>query len=176
MDKEFPSGKKMARTWRCRMAGAVAAGVLLMTAGFAPAAMADWYFGANTGPMLIDSAGVSDPVNAGIMLGREWSVVAGDIGVQGEFTTTIDDGAYAGQKVSVDTQAVYGVFRTAGAFYLIAKAGLLREKVKIGTASDSETGSALGLGMGFSLGLAQLELEYTQVEKDIAYLSLGVRF
>jgi len=147
-----------------------------MTLGAAPAALADWYFGANTGPMMIDVAGVGDPTNAGVMIGKEWGVVIGDVGVQGEFTTSINKGKSSGQDVSVDTQAIYGVFRTAGALYLIAKAGVLREEVKIGAASDSDSGSAYGLGVGFSLGLAQLELEYTQVEKDIAYLSLGVRF
>jgi len=147
-----------------------------LTAGFAPAAAADWYFGAEAGPMLIDTAGVGDPTNAGVMIGKEWGVVIGDVGVQGEFTTSTPKGKYAGSDVSVDTQAVYGVFRTAGALYLIAKAGMLREDVKIGAASSTDSGSSVGLGVGFSLGVAQLELEYTQVEKDIAYLSLGVRF
>lgn len=147
-----------------------------LTTGFAPAATADWFFGAKAGPMLIDTAGVGDPTNVGVMIGKEWGVVIGDVGVQGEFTTSTTKGKYAGSNVSVDTQAVYGVFRTAGALYLIAKAGMLREDVKIGAASSTDSGSSVGLGVGFSLGVAQLELEYTQVEKDIAYLSLGVRF
>lgn len=150
--------------------------VAALATGFAPAATADWYFGAKAGPMLIDTAGVGDPTNAGVMIGKEWGVVIGDVGVQGEFTTSTTKGKYAGNDVSVDTQAVYGVFRTAGALYLIAKAGVLREEVKIGAASSTDSGSSVGLGVGFSLGVAQLELEYTQVEKDIAFLSLGVRF
>lgn len=161
--------------WTHRKAMALAlAGAL--TAGFAPVATADWYFGAKAGPMLIDTANVGNPTNAGVMIGKEWGVVIGDVGVQGEFTTSTTKGKYAGSDVSVDTQAVYGVFRTAGALYLIAKAGMLREDVKIGAASSTDSGSSVGLGVGFSLGVAQLELEYTQVEKDIAYLSLGVRF
>jgi hypothetical protein len=154
----------------------LAAGAMTAALTCAPAAMADWYFGANTGPMMIDTAGVGDPTNAGVVIGREWGMVVGDVGVQGELTTSINKGKFAGNDVSVDTQAIYGVFRSAGPIYLIAKAGVLREEVKIGPLSDSESGSSLGLGVGFSVGVAQLELEYPQIEKDIAYLSLGVRF
>lgn len=156
---------------RAAIAGAMLAGIAA-----APTAAADWYFGANTGPMMIDTAGVGDPTNAGVLVGHEWGVVVGDVGVQGEFTTSINKGDYAGNDVSVDTRAVYGVFRTAGAIYLVAKAGFLHEEVTIGSASATDSGSSLGLGVGFSLGVAQLELEYTQIEQDIGYVSLGVRF
>ncbi len=152
------------------------AGIMMSGLAVAPGAAADWYFGAKTGPMMIDTAGVGDPTNAGVLIGHEWGVVVGDVGVQGEFTTSINKGDYAGNDVSVDTQAVYGVFRTAGAIYLVAKAGLLHEEVTIGSASATDSGSSYGLGVGFSLGLAQIELEYTQIEQDIGYVSLGVRF
>ena len=101
---------------------------------------------------------------------------AGDIGVQAEFTTTIGEGDFYGYDVSIDTQAIFGAFRTAGPVYLIAKAGFLREEVEIGPVSEDDTGLAAGIGVGFSVGVAQLELEYTQVEEDVGYLSLGVRF
>lgn len=159
---------------KCR--SAFIAGLLLTGLAAAPTAAADWYFGANTGPMMIDTAGVGDPTNAGVLVGHEWGVVLGDVGVQGEFTTSINKGDYAGNDVSVDTRAVYGVFRTAGAIYLVAKAGFLHEEVTIGSVSATDSGSSLGLGVGFSLGVAQLELEYTQIEQDIGYVSLGVRF
>lgn len=153
-----------------------AAALLMAGAASAPAAMADMYFGVNAGPMMIDAAGVDDPTNAGILIGKEWGVGAGDIGVQAEFTTTIGEGDFYGYDVSIDTQAIFGAFRTAGPVYLIAKAGLLREEVEIGWASEDDTGLAAGIGVGFSVGVAQLELEYTQVEEDVGYLSLGVRF
>ena len=157
-----------------------AAGALMAGMAMAPAALADMYFGVNAGPMMIDGASFDDPVNAGVLIGKEWGVVAGDIGVQAEFTTTINEGSFVYfpdvYDVSIDTQAIYGAFRTAGPVYLIAKAGLLREEVDIGGFSESDSGLAGGLGIGFSLGVAQLELEYTVVEEDVAYASLGVRF
>ena len=159
-----------------------AAGALMAGMALAPAAMADMYFGVNAGPMMIDGASFDDPVNAGVLIGKEWGVVAGDIGVQAEFTTTINDGTFVGgpypyvHDVSIDTLAVYGAFRTAGPVYLIAKAGVLREEVDIGGISESDSGLAGGIGIGFSIGVAQLELEYTQIEQDVGYASLGVRF
>lgn len=159
-----------------------AASALMAGMALAPAAMADIYFGVNAGPMMIDEAGIDDPVNAGVVIGKEWGVVAGDIGVQLEFTTTIKEGTYVGfpapyvHDVSIDTQAIYGVFRTAGPVYLVAKAGLLREKVEIGSFSETDSGFAAGIGIGFSLGVVQFELEYTQIEEDVGYLSLGLRF
>lgn len=160
----------------------VAACALMAGVAFAPAAMADLYFGVNAGAMMIDGASFDDPVNAGVLIGKEWGVVAGDIGVQAEFTTTINDGTYVGypppyvHDVTIDTLALYGVFRTAGPIYLIAKAGVLHEEVEVGPASADDTGLAAGVGLGFSIGVAQLELEYTQIEEDVGYLSVGVRF
>lgn len=159
-----------------RSAGILAVTMLVAGLVFTPVAAADWFFGAKAGPMMVDVGGMDDPTNAGVMVGHEWGVVLGDIGVQGEITSSIDDGSYAGQDVSVDTQAVYGVFRTAGPVYFIAKMGVLREDVTIGSVSDDDTGSSAGLGVGFSIGLAQFEVEYTQIEDDVDFLSVGIRF
>jgi hypothetical protein len=159
-----------------RSVRALAVTALLAGIAFTPLAAADWYFGAKAGSMMIDVGGMDDPSNAGVMVGHEWGVVLGDIGVQGEITSSIDDGSYAGQDVSIDTQAVYGVFRTAGPVYFIAKLGMLREDVTIGSVSDDDTGSSAGLGVGFSIGLAQFEVEYTQIEDDVDFLSVGFRF
>jgi outer membrane immunogenic protein len=153
-----------------------AAGALMAGMAFAPAAMADMYFGVNAGKMMIDLDGFDDPTNAGVLIGNEWGLVAGDLGVEAEFTTSIDDGSFWGNDVNVNTQAVYGAFRTAGPVYVIGKVGLLREEVEIGSISETDTGMSAGVGVGFSVGLAQLELQYTVVEEDISYLSVGVRF
>lgn len=162
--------------WGRKLSGMLAAGALLAGMTFAPLAAADWFVGAKAGPMMVDVPGISDPTNAGVMIGTEWGVVVGDVGVQAELTDTIDDGSIGGSAVSVNTQALYGVVRTAGPIYFIAKAGVLREEVTVGSASESDTGSSVGLGIGFSIGLAQFELEYTQIEEDVDFLSLGVRF
>lgn len=130
-------------------------------------AAADMYFGAKTGPVMIDGP---DPTNASIMLGYELGVLAGDLGVEGELGTTIDK---ASNGAEVDTAAAYLAFRTAGPLYLIAKGGAAYVDPSMG---DSETNSSYGLGLGFSLGLLQLEAEFTRIHDDADYLTLGVRF
>jgi hypothetical protein len=152
-----------------------AAAALVAGAAFAPTASADMYFGAKAGPMMIDIPGVDDPTNAAVVLGKEWGVVAGDIGVQVEASTTIDDGAVGPYDVSIDTLAAYGVFRTAGPVYFIGKAGVLREEIDA-VQSASDTGLSFGAGVGFSLGVAQIEVEYTIIEEDVSFLSAGIRF
>lgn len=154
------------------------AGALLLVAGMllSPVGQADWYLGAKAGPMMIDGAG-SDPTNAGVVIGREWGIVAGDLGIEAEVTRTLDDGRFAGQDVEVDTRGLYAALRTAGPVYLIAKAGIVRSEVEVsGAGSSSDTESAFGAGFGFSLGVAQIELEYTRLHEDIDFLSLGLRF
>lgn len=153
-----------------------AAAALVAGTAFAPAAMADMYFGAKAGPMMFDIPGVDDPTNAAVVLGKEWGVVAGDIGVQVEASTSIDDGAFGPYDVSINTLAAYGVFRSAGPVYFIGKAGVLREEIDVGPISESDTGLSFGAGIGFSLGVAQIEIEYTVIEEDVSFLSAGIRF
>lgn len=133
-----------------------------------PAAAGDMYFGAKTGKMMVD--GASDPTNASLMLGYELGVVAGDLGIEGEIGTSIDESSDGRE---IDTAAAYLAFRTAGPIYLIAKGGAAYIDPSDG---DSETNSSYGLGLGFSVGLLQLEAEYTRLHDDVDYLSLGVRF
>ena len=140
----------------------------LLAAG--PAA-ADMYFGAKTGKVMVD--GASDPTNASLMLGYELGVVAGDLGIEGEIGTSIDE---ASNGTEVDTAGAYLAFRTAGPIYLIAKGGAAWRDVKSNGSSNSETNESYGLGLGFSVGLLQLEAEFTRIEDDIDYLSLGIRF
>ena len=54
--------------------------------------------------------------------------------------------------------------------------GTLQEEVRIGSGSFTDSGTSIGLGVGFSLALIQLELDITQIETDVTYLSVGVVF
>jgi len=141
-----------------------------------PAVADGWIFGANTGTMQVDVAGVSNPTNIGFMAGYEIGVGVGDIAFEGEITRTLSAGSYLGVDVEVETEALYVAFRTAGPVYFKGRVGTLQEEVRIGPVSGSETGTSIGLGVGFSLALVQLELDITQIEEDITYLSLGVVF
>ena len=141
------------------------------------------FFGAKTGPMLLKDAVTSTsnidshPTNVGVLVGYDMGLVVGDIGVEGEYTTTVNKGKdILGNDVSADTKAVYASFRTAGPFYFKVKGGYIDREVKVGSTTTKKTGSSYGAGLGFGIGIAQLELELTQMEKDAAFVSIGVQF
>jgi hypothetical protein len=150
---------------------------LLGLVAAAPVSAGGLFFGAKTGPMIIDSSAVkTDPTNVGVLIGYELGVVVGDLSVEGELTTSTSDGKLKpnGTKFDVDTIAAYLAFRTAGPLYLKAKGGFMQVD-----AGNSDTGASYGIGVGFGIGIAQLELEYTQTSLDpdnVAFVSVGVQF
>lgn len=139
-------------------------------------ASADWFFGAKTGPMLMDVSGFSDATNTGVVVGYDIGAVVADLALEGEVTTTTGDGKFSNAKVSLDTQALYLAFRTGGPIYFKAKGGFVNEDLTIGNVSTSDSGVSYGVGLGFGIGIAQLEVELTTIDKDIAFLSVGVQF
>ena len=130
-------------------------------------------FGAKMGPMQLDIPGADDPTNAGVAVGYELSVVLGDLGFEGEFTTTMDEGSANNKDIEVDTVGIYATYRTPGTVFVKARGGFVNWDIN-GIADDTDT--SLGIGLGFSLGLIKFELEYTQISDDIDFVSLGVQF
>lgn len=156
----------------------VAAALLLASA---TAAADGWYIGAKAGLMATDANGFDDATNAGVVVGYDLlGIMVGDISLEGEYTTTIDDGtAYGTSDWDVDTLGGYAVFRSTGPAYLKARGGLVRAKVSVDGWSDTSTKASAGLGVGFSLGLVQLELDYTKIDTDnddIDFVSLTANF
>jgi hypothetical protein len=155
----------------------IAVGLVTLTVSvFNNAALAEFYFGAKTGPMIIDKSGVDDPTNLGLMLGYELPVplLIGALGVEGEVTRTVEDGSFLQRDVELDTAAAYAAFRTAGPVYFKARLGyadLDEEGI-----SDIDGGTSAGVGVGLGLGLVQFELEFTVLEDDVGFFSLGVQF
>lgn len=152
--------------------------VLLALLGLVAAApvSADWFFGAKTGPMLIDAAGFSDTTNTGVVIGYDIGAVVADLALEGEITTTTSEGKFSSSKVELDTQALYLAIRTGGPIYLKAKGGFVNEELTIGNASTSDSGVSYGVGLGFGIGIAQLELELTTIDEDIVFFSVGAQF
>ena len=135
-------------------------------------------FGAKTGPMRIDSSNVDDdPTNAGVAVGYEIGVVLGDIGFEGELTTTMKDGTTdTNGDVNADTMGLYATYRSPGFLYFKAKTGFTRWDVSIDGSDYDDTATSMGIGLGFSLGIIQFELEYTEIDDDIEFITLGVQF
>lgn len=155
------------------------ASLLAMALSLSTSVMADGLtFGAKTGPMRIDKSAIDDdPTNAGVTVGTEMGIVLGDLGVEGEFTTTMDDGTIKNSNatVDIDTMGIYATYRTPGFIYLKARAGFVNYDLTYGNQSEDDTVTSMGFGLGFSLGIVQFELEYTEID-DADFISLGVVF
>jgi len=151
--------------------------LLIICVSFSTSALADGLtFGAKTGPMRVDSSNVKDdPTNAGVTVGYEMGLVLGDLGFEGEFTTSMDDGTLkvpANSKFDVDTVGLFATYRSPGFLYLKARYGFVSWE----SGNTEDTNTSMGLGFGVSLGLLQVELEYTQIDEDIDFLSIGIVF
>ena len=166
------------------------------TAGLLPAlclvntaAMAEGpYLGARLGFMDADISGLDSATNIGLIAGYNFGDVADDgmsWGIEAEFTTTVSDGdvdvAGLNGDWDIDTQAIYGVFRIGGDLYGKVRLGCLREDVSISVAGISADGSDDGLSGGLGGGWQvneqlSLEAEYTRVEEDVDYYSIGAHF
>jgi len=129
-----------------------------------------------------------DAVMLGVVYG--YDLPDNNFSFEGEFNTTVSKASSTNPSygdLGITTLAGYAVFRTPGRFYLKAKLGLLYEYL---TSSVSSSGGGLtidvdGPGIAISYGVGggvditeQLgaEIEYTSIEADIAYASLGLNW
>lgn len=143
------------------------------------------FFGLKAGKMMVDAVDdgigmdVDDSTNIGFYTGY---VGQSGLGFELEYTrpTSKAGTGIPSLEYELSTIAVYGTFRSDGNVYLKGKAGLLREELKIsgpgGSVSDTESGLSVGAGLGFMLGSSRLEIEFTIIEADVNYLSLGFIF
>ena len=162
--------------------------VLLIFFLAAPPLMAadQFYVGIKGGLMRPDAGGYDDAGNAAVLLGLEFlDLDIGSIAVEGEYTDTISEGdaTFGGihGEWDIEAYAIYGVFRTQGTLFFKGKIGYLHEKVSstVGGfgATGSDSGLSLGIGGGLRIGhFGSIELEYTIIEKDVGFLSLGFNY
>ncbi len=139
------------------------------------------YIGGKLGLMMPDASGVDDAVNLGILVGMTLNEVqAGSIAVEGELTTTVIDGDTGGGDWDVTTLAGYGVFRSNGPLYFKGKAGLVYWDANFDfgpfSGSDDDINISFGVGGGYKISdKTALELEYTILDSDLDFLSIGFK-
>lgn len=154
----------------------------LLAAG--PSHAQESLLGIKTGSMMIDFLDIDDVVPVGLMYGRSLDDLVSNLWIEGELNYGISGGDLgASGEFDIMTIGVYAAYRymLTDAAYLKGKAGILYEDTEIDfgrrTASPSDTGLSLGVGGGFfftpQLGV---EAEYTLIESDIDYLSVGLNF
>ena len=141
-----------------------------------PAALAEgWYFGVKGGPIVLDLPSLDDPVNAGIIVGHDWGVALGDIGIEAEATTTVANGKSDDNGVDVKTGGLFAAVRSAGPIYVKGRLGYAVYDFT-GAVGDSEANFAYGLAFGVSVGIVRFELEYSRLDSDVNMMSLGILF
>lgn len=142
----------------------------------------DLYYGFKLAYFNMDTIAVDDPDNAGLVIGYDWDNNYGSLGLEGEFTTTFEDGKSATENVELDTAGIYGVYRTRKAGtrtmgpYLKLKAGAAYTDITLGNISEDGSSFSAGIGMGINMTAVSFELEYTKIADDIDMVNLLVRF
>ena len=160
--------------------------VILFLVASPLAAANQFYVGFKGGLMKPDAGGYDDAVNGAVLLGFEFlDLDVGSIAIEGEYTDTVSEGdaTFGGihGEWEIETYAIYGVFRTRGTLFFKGKIGYLHEDVSSTVGGFGATGSDSGLSLGIGAGLrignhGSIELEYTIIEEDVDYLSVGLNY
>jgi len=143
-------------------------------------AQAELYFGAKGGPMLFsDSAVSADPLNVALVAGY---LLGSNVSLEAEYSRSMINGrvrtAGGGQSLRTTTAAGYVAWRSEGALYVKGKAGIAWQDVRLRqSGSDTDTSLSVGAGLGYQLGNgARVELEFTVIESDVGFLSIGLLY
>ena len=153
--------------------------------GTALAAENPLYIGLKAGKMVIDVPEYVDANSTGFVVGYKiFDNTSGSFAVEGEYTKSTQENITVSNvtgKWDIDTLAVYLAYRSGGDLYLKGKIGYLRENINVSivgaSISGSDNGLSAGIGGGWKLGKkAALELEYTIIEQDANFISVGVNF
>jgi hypothetical protein len=153
---------------------------VLFGAVYAGSASAELLIGAKAGVVDYDVSGSDPGVNGSVQLGYEvLDLIAADIAIEGELTTSLTDGEILGQDASFESKGVYVSLRTAGPVYFIGRVGYVDAEAEIGGLSFDDSDTSMGAGIGFSTAGLRWEVEYTTYEienTDINYITLGLSF
>ena len=156
--------------------GVVALGGLLVMPSYA---QSPWYLGLKAGWMELDAPSTDDATNLGLYGGYTLMEDAnGQFALEAEYTRSISDGEVGSSGWDIETLSAFGAYRTAGPWFLKLKAGWTDADLSAGSGgrrfSDSETDFSFGAGGGVRLNnKAAFELEYTVIEDDVNFFSIG---
>lgn len=166
-------------TRRSRIPTTAARGVLLAaltSIGAGPGvSWAEWLVGVKAGPMLVkfdETSADSDPLNAGVLAGYAFDGLLPGLAAELELTRSVSSGTVVGSDLDVNSNGLYAAYRTAGRFYVKGRLGLMAASLD-GDLAEDENGETYGIGAGWRLPRGALELEYTSIDDDVAFVSLG---
>lgn len=128
-----------------------------------------WYFGIKGGLMDIDGRGDS-ALNMGLDVGYRHNKY---LSTEVELTETLIEGdTHSGNDWEVDTLSAFAAFRSNTEVKLKGKIGL----TNIDYGNDDDLEISFGFGIGFWAAGGLMEIEYTEIDDDLHFISLGVNF
>lgn len=181
-----------------KMFNKVVIGLFALVVAFAGTSSAEEerFIGAKTGFMMVDGDGdIDNIIPIGVVYGQSLNSVLPNLWVEGELNYGVTGGDFdvpgGSGEVTIWTLAAYGAYRHPlnAQAYLKGKLGLLYESVEMeysgtmfgvsysGSDSETDTGLSLGIGGGYKINdQMTAEVEYSIIEEDVDYLSVGLNF
>jgi hypothetical protein len=102
--------------------------------------------------------------------GRLSQRIQGNVSWEADLNLGVTDGAIgAKHDWSINSAAAYGVYRTDGDIHLKAKLGVAYWDDDL----DHDTSLSAGIGIGFRMGRGILDVEYTQINSYVDYITVG---
>jgi outer membrane immunogenic protein len=124
-------------------------------------------FGGTVGVVKPHGSGSDSGMNIGGRLGQP---IQGNISWEADANLTVSDATYGSDSsYSINSIAGYGVFRTDGDVHLKAKLGVAYWDDDL----DHDTSLSAGIGLGFRMGRGILDVEYTQINNYVDYITVG---
>ena len=124
-------------------------------------------FGGKAGFFKPDGPNSDAGVNVAAILGKR---IQGNLSWEADLSLALTDGEASGNNdYKINSIAGYAVYRTEGNTHL---------KLKMGVGYwdddfDSDLSLTAGIGLGFRMGRGILDVEYTQINDDVDYITLG---
>jgi opacity protein-like surface antigen len=147
---------------------------------FSLPSLADFYIGGKTG--VLDPDNNDFDADNDNPLALQLGFTFGPFAIQGEAYSSESEVENSGFDADLDVLAVYGVFRTPGFIYFMAKGGLVDGEVSAPGFNQDDTALSYGIGAGFNLAdFIFIEAEYTlfdveDTDFDFFGVSANIKF
>ncbi|MFK7853521.1 MAG: outer membrane beta-barrel protein [Granulosicoccus sp.] len=151
---------------------------VVLASVFSASAHADLYFGIKAGSMLIgfdDVEVAEDPASVAGTLGYQFESFP-SLSVEAEVSRTVSTGLVVGNELEVESQGVYFSYTSPGRIYYKGRIGYMDAALVAGDLSEDEGGETYGVAVGIRLQGVSVELDYTAVDDDVNFVSIGLRF
>lgn len=152
--------------------------VTLVSLMWASPGFAQWSIGTKVGIMSVafEDADVDDaPVNAGVVFGYEIASLLPGLSVELDVTRSVAPGSVVNADLSVNSQGIYLAYRTGKQLYAKGRLGFMDASLT-GNLAEDEGGETYGVGVGWRFDAFSVELDYTSIDDDVSFSSIGVLY